>query len=561
MCCGNLGISRKLLHFFGCVWLVCSCVPSMVRGQNFGSQLRDVPCREAGIDFVHTDGGSGRRYIMESVIGSLALFDYDGDGCIDIYLVNGAALPGTTLSPAPTNRLYRNNGDWTFSDTTEAAGVGDAGYGMGVVVGDYDQDGDPDLFLSNFGRNRLFVNQGDGTFVEAAAASGVEGPLRFGAGNTFLDIDGDGDLDLYCASYVDFDYRDYKVRTIAGHQFHTGPLDYPPARDWLYRNEGDGTFLDISEAAGIAQLRAPGMGVLSADFDDDGDFDIFVANDQHANFMLMNDGHGNFIEDGLLCGIGYDQNGKANGNMGNDYADLNGDQLLDLVTTTYQEEMPVLYRGVAPGLYTDATNVSRLDRGLTAHVSWGVGAIDFDNDGDRDLLIACGHFLDNIQYIDDRTAVKVPNFLLANDGRGQFSRVPAHAGSTLEIVESSRAAGFDDLDGDGDVDGVILNFNAPPSLFRNDSPPNHHSLTLRLVGVTSNRDAIGARVVLHDDQQRQQVQVVMAGRGYESSYGQQLYFGTGVARATRVQVRWPSGLREEFAVDARTHTLIEGTGR
>lgn len=552
--------------------LACAADRPVYAQMEFAAQLELVDNLQAGIDFVHTDGGSGKRYIMESVIGSLALFDYDGDGLIDIYLVNGAALQGSTIEPAPTNRLYRNNGDWTFTDVTEQAGVGDTGYGMGVVVADFDEDGDPDLFLSNYGVNRLYINQGDGRFCEAAEAVGVVGPSRFGAGNTFFDMDGDGDLDLYCASYVEFTYNQYKVRTIAGHEFHTGPVDYPPAADFLYRNNGDGTFTDVSQTSGVAELKAPGMGVLSADLDGDGDFDLFVANDQFANFLLTNDGSGNFVDDGLIAGVGFDLQGKANGNMGVDYADIDGDGLFDLLTTTYQSEMPVYYRAVAPGLFIDSTNLAKIDPTLTAHVNWGIGGVDFDNDGDRDLYIACGHFLDNIRFIDDRTDVKVFNYLLANDGQGRFSNVTKAAGSAMQVVESSRAAGFDDLDNDGNVDVVVLNVNAAPTVARTISPNKHNSLSVELIGTRGTRDAVGGRVTVFDETGRSQAQVVLAGRGYESSYGKRLYFGAGPAQFVDAQVLWPNQKLEWFSIETHPQssrspanharfTLIEGTGR
>ncbi len=445
------------------IWAASNSVLAQV---GIDCRIETVPNAQCGIDFVHTDGGSGKRYIMESVVGSLALFDYDGDGFVDIYFMNGAPLPGAIIEPAPTNRLYRNNGDWTFTDVTQQAGVGDLGYGMGVVVGDYDQDGDADLFMSNFGYNVLYANNGDGTFLNVTAISGLAGPSRFGAGNAFFDMDSDGDLDLYCASYVDFQYSDYKIRTIAGYEFHTGPIDYRPAADFLYRNESNGLFTDVTAESGLSELRAPGMGVLAADFDSDGDQDVFVANDQQANYLLINDGQGHFQEDGIVAGVAFDRNGRANGNMGVDYADLDGDQLLDLITTDYQDEMPVLYQALGMGYFIDSTNVARIDPGLQAHVNWGIGAVDFDNDADRDVYIACGHFLDNIRFIDDRTDVKVSDYLLANDGRGRFTNVTNSAGSLFARIESSRAAGFDDFDNDGDMDVVVLNFNASPSLGR-----------------------------------------------------------------------------------------------
>ncbi len=254
-----------------------------------------------------------------------------------------------------------------------------------------DEDGDPDVFLSNFGRDQFYVNQGDGTFVEASEAFGFRAPERFGAGNVLFDMDRDGDLDLYAATYVQFDYSQHRTRTIAGKEFHTGPNDYAPAADFLYRNNGDGSFTDISDEAGITAVRSPGMGALSADFDDDGDFDLFVANDQQANFLWINEG-GKFTDQALVAGVAFDRNGKANGNMAAEYADIGGDGRLDLLSTTYQDEMPVYYEALDAALYSDSTNVARIDPTLNPHVKWGINANDFDNDGDNDLFIAAGTF-------------------------------------------------------------------------------------------------------------------------------------------------------------------------
>lgn len=538
----------------------------------FAARIDQVQAAQAGIDYIHTDGSSGERYIVESVVGSLAVFDYDGDGWTDIYFINGAPLPGSAISPPPKNRLYRNLGNWTFVDVTDQAGVGDMGYGMGVVVGDYDQDGDPDLFISNFGTNVLYANNGDGTFTDVTLSSGVRGPHRFGAGNSFFDMDRDGDLDLYCASYVEFQYSDHKVRTIAGKAFHTGPNDYPPAADILFRNEGDGTFTDVSLAAGIATFKAPGMGTLAADFNDDGQVDVFVANDQQANYLWINDGAGNFQEQALLAGLAYDRAGRANANMGNDFADIDGDGLFDLVTTSYQEEMPVYYRGLGMGMFQDETNLARLDPSLTAHVTWGIGAVDFDNDRDRDLFIACGHFLDNIRFIDDRTDVKVQDYLLANNGAGKFSNATKWGGSFFDIVESSRGAAFDDLDNDGDVDIVVVNVNAAPSLGRTVVTAPHRGLAIRLIGTVSNRDAVGSQLTVDDHAGQTQKLVVLAGQGYESYYGQRLYVGLGTQVADQpieILVTWPSGAKEAFTYAWPTSggslyalaTLVEGTGR
>lgn len=528
--------------------------------QAFQATIETVEPKDAGIDFVHTDGSNNKHYIMETVIGALALFDYDNDGLIDIYLVNGSPLPGTPPNPNATNRLYRNLGDWRFQDVTEQAGVGDAQYGMGATVGDFDNDGDLDLFVTNFGENVFYVNEGDGTFRQCTEGSGLVSGERFGAGSVFLDIDLDGDLDLYSASYVQFDWNLHKIRTINGKEFSVGPNDYEPAEHFLYRNEGDGHFTDISDRSGISAIRSPGMGVLSADFDDDGDMDIFVANDQKPNALLINDGAGNFTNEAILAGVGFDRNGKANGNMAVEYADMNHDGLLDFLTTTYQDEMPVYFECLGPGLYGDSTNIAKIDPKLFPHVKWGVGPIDFDHDGDLDLFYACGHFLSNLRFIDDRTDVKVQNFLLANNGRGRFENVSESAGDFMKIIESSRSAGFDDLDNDGDVDMVVLNTNAHPSLGRTVVTSNAPSLQVQLVGVTSNRMAVGTVVELERSDAKRLKHVVHAGRGYESHYGNRIHFGLGNTEPKMVRVQWPTGKIQTFPIapGSRRLILVEG---
>ena len=452
-------------------------------------RLTDVTSA-SGIAFRHTDGGTGQRYIIESVVAGLATFDYDGDGWIDIYFLNGAPEKRDPSVTPPRNALYRNNGDFTFTDVTETAGVGDCGYGLGVVVGDYDNDGYQDLYLNNFGPNVLYRNNGDGTFAVVTQEAGVEDGRTVGAGACFLDMDGDGDLDLYAAKYVDFDYDRHIVRMIGPYQFHPGPRDYPPMPDMLYENNGDGTFTDVSASSGIAAVAGTGMGMICLDYDDDGDTDIFVCNDHMPNFLFQNDGTGKFQEVGLSAGVACDRFGKANGSMGVDCGDYDNDGRLDLFMTDYSSEMPVLYRNLGGGLFDDVTATARISSRLFPHVKWGTGLVDFDNDGDRDLFIACGHFMDNIQFIDDRTAVRVPNFLLMNTGDGMFVDVSDRCGDGLACVEASKGAAFDDLDNDGDIDVVILNANSRPTVLRNDSADGHHWIQCRLIGTQSNRDGV-----------------------------------------------------------------------
>ena len=528
----------------------------------FSIQLTDGT-QQSGIGFIHNSGASGRGYIVEAMSGGLAIFDYDNDGFLDIYFTNGAPLKGSK-EPANTLRhaLYRNLGQMRFEDVTEEAGLVFRGYGLGAVVADYDNDGDQDLFVTNFGPNALFRNNGDKTFTNVTEFAGVGGKDPVGAGACFLDIDRDGLLDLFVASYVDFSDENHVPVLSKGQYLMAGPQYYEKRPDRLYRNKGNGTFEDISESSGIAVIKGPGMGVVSADFDDDGDADIFVAQDGSPNLLFQNDGTGKFEEVGLLCGVASNFEGKINGSMGVDCADYDGDGRLDLFVTNYQSEMPVLYRNIGGGLFEDATRKAQIPSSLYPHVNWGTGFIDFDNDGHRDIFIANGHF-DRVELMDDRTSLKVPNFLLRNTGKGKFTNISSEAGNGMGIVESSRGAGFDDLDNDGDIDVVILNSNAAPTILRNDSTTSNHWLQLALRGTKSNRDGVGARVKLRAGD-RYLVDEVHRGRGYQSHFGSVLSFGLGAQAAVdEIEVTWPSGLKEKFGSRQADQRILveEGTGK
>jgi hypothetical protein len=440
----------------------------------------------------------------------------------------------------PRDALYRNNGDWTFTDVTESAGVGDLGFGLGVSVGDYDNDGKPDLYLNNFGPNVLYRNNGDGTFAAVTEQAAVANGNQVGAGASFFDMDADGDLDLYVGNYVNFTYENHVPIVVGAHRFHAGPRYYQPVPDTLFRNNGDGTFTDVSDSSGIGAVAGPSMGMVSGDFDDDGDVDVFVCNDEAANFLFQNDGRGTFREIGLVSGTAFNFRGQANGSMGVDCADYDNDGRLDLFVTNYQSEMPVLYRNLGRGLFEDATRAAGITQDIFPHVQWGTGLIDFDGDGDRDLFLACGHF-DPIEVIDDRTAQRVRNFLLMNQGNGRFADVTRQAGSGLAVVESSRGAVFDDLDNDGDVDAVVLNSGSAPTVIRNESSPRQRWLQIQLSGQPSNSQGVGARVrIVAGD--LVQIAEVHSGRGYQSHCGTRLQFGLGQhARVDRIEVRWLGG--------------------
>ena len=516
-------------------------------------QLHEVG-EETGIHFHHTDGSSGRRYIMETVTAGLALFDYDGDGLIDIYFVNGAPLKGTQTTQTPRNALYRNEGDWKFRDVTEEAGVGDTGFGLGVAIADYDQDGSPDIYVTNFGPNVLYHNQGDGTFSEATATAGVAAGSTVGAGAAFLDIDADGDLDLYAANYVKFTYETNVDRTVDGFPEYAGPKDYPHEPDYLFRNNSDGTFSDISREAGIAEIASSGMGMVCADYDRDGDTDIFVLNDVAGNSLLRNDGRGKFEDVAIETGFAYNLNGHELGAMGLDCGDYDNDGWLDFFMTSYAGELPVLFRNLGDGFFEDTTLQSGAGAGSLPHVNWGTGFVDFDNDGDLDLFIAQGHLQDNIELYSDTITYKARNTLLMNSGPGSFANVSDQAGDGLLPVHSSRGAAFDDLDNDGDVDAVIVNSREAATLLRNDSSTGHHWLQLELGGLHGNRDAVGAQVtVVAGD--LSQVKEVHSGRSYQSHFGSRLCFGLGPRdRVDRIEIRWLGGATQilrDVAVDQR----------
>ncbi len=521
--------------------------------------LRDVT-RRTGVTFRHTDGSSGRRYIVETVTAGLALFDYDGDGKIDIYFLNGAPLLGTRVDVPPRNALYRNEGGWKFTDVTDEAGLGDTGYGLGVAVGDYDNDGDPDVYLNNYGPNVLYRNNGDGTFSDVTGQAGVADGSKVGAGACFLDMDKDGDLDLYVANYVKFSYETHVPRHVDGFHQYSDPLDYLPEPDTLYRNNADRTFTDVSKESGIAGQVGTGMGMVCADYDDDGDTDVFIANDGIPNYLFENDGTGKFQEVGLMAGAAYNMNGHELGSMGVDCGDYDNDGRLDFFMTSYQKQLPVLYRNLGDDFLEDVTLASGAGAGSFPYVNWGTGFVDFDNDGDRDIFIACGHLLDNIHLYDDSSAYHVRNILLMNTGDGKFVNVSDHCGDGLAVKLSSRGAGFDDLDNDGDLDVVILNSRQQPTILKNDTASENHWIQIRLRGVKTNRDGVGARVVVAASDLTQ-VDEVHSGRGYQSHYGTRLHFGLGKRdQVDRVEVRWIGGgtdVVENPPVD-RLLTITEG---
>ena len=519
--------------------------------------------KATGITFKHTDGSSEKYYIMETVSAGLALFDYDNDGDLDIYFLNGAALKGTKFKKPPRNALYRNEGNFKFTDVTDQSGLGDTGYGLGVTVGDYDNDGDQDVYLNNYGPNVLFCNNGDGTFTDVTQRAGVGDGNNVGAGACFLDMDKDGDLDLYVSRYVDFSYEKHRVVKKGGFIDYVSPTAYPFPPDSLYRNEGNGTFTDVSKVSGIADHFGSGMGMICADYDNDGDTDIFIANDKEENYLFENDGTGKFEQIGLMAGVAYNINGKVMGSMGVDCGDYDNDGLLDFYVTCYAQETASLYKNLGDGIFEDATFISGAGTGTFPSVTWGPGFVDFDNDGDLDIFVAAGHLQVNVEKYHDGISYFARNEVLMNTGNGKFVNITDKCGDGLQVKLSSRGMGLDDLDNDGDIDVVILNSRREPTILRNDSKSKNHWLQIRLRGTKTNRDGVGARVKVFT-QDLVQIDEVHSGRAYQSHFGTRLHFGLGAHKKTgRIEVHWIGGKVDVFENVAADQllTLVEGTSK
>ncbi|UCG58510.1 MAG: CRTAC1 family protein [Phycisphaerales bacterium] len=535
---------------------LCLCLAQTLRGQIRFTDVTEL----TGVTFEHTDGSSGSRYIVESVSAGVALFDYDGDKDVDIYFLNGAALQGAVFETPPRNALYRNDGNFSFTDVTDRSGLGDTGYGLGVTVGDYDNDGDADVYLNNLGPNVLYRNNGDGTFTDVTKSAGVGNGDKVGAGTCFLDMDGDGDLDLFVSNYLKWSPAIHVPHRMKGFPQYGTPLDYPPEPDTMYRNDGDGTFTDVSAICGIGEYPGTGMGTVCGDYDNDGDTDIFVGNDVMGNFLFANDGLGRFEEVGLLAGVAYDYYGREQASMGVDCGDYDNDGRLDFFMTSYTQELSTLYHNLGDGIFEDATIASGAGVGTLNDVTWGTGLVDFDNDGDRDIFIASGHVQDNVENYDSRTTYPQLNIVQMNTGEGRFINVSDDCGTGMEVRLASRGAGFDDMDNDGDVDVVVLNSRTSPTILRNDSSGAGHWLKVRLQGVKANRDGVGARVkVVAGDLTL--VDEVHSGRGYQSHFGTCLHFGLGRRRRIdRIEVRWIGGGTDVFTGTGadQSVTLVEG---
>lgn len=506
-------------------------------------------------------------YIIEVTGGGCAFFDYDNDGWLDAFLVGGRRLDG--IPAGASNRLYKNNRDGTFTDVTAKAGLMDAEWASGVCVGDYDNDGFEDLFLTYFGQNRLYHNNGDGTFTDVTAKAGLLDPkTRFSTGCTFIDYNRDGHLDLFVSNYVEFDLTtaprpslDVPNCNYEGVPTNCGPNGLGFPQHYLYRNNGDGTFTDVSKEAGIAPLRGSyGLTATTLDVDEDGWPDIFVACDSTPSLLLMNNHDGTFREEGLLRGVALSDNGRELGGMGVSAGDYNLDGHLDLLKTHFQDQATGLYRNNGKGVFDDVTTAS----GIGAErrfISWGTALVDFDNDGLPDIFWATGTVFPELQDHYARYPRTSPRILFRNQGNGTFVELGDAAGPGITAPHNSRGCAFGDFDNDGDLDILIMNKNEPPSLLRNDAPPENHWLKVRLEGTRSNRSAIGSRVVVRYAG-KTQAQCVTSQTSYLSSNDPRLHFGLGKATSADIEIFWPLGTSETFKGVAANQlvTIREGQG-
>ena len=502
--------------------VVSSCMSQGLFAQ--APRFSDVTAA-SGIHFKHTDGRSGRFYFVEELGSGAAFLDFDNDADLDVYFVNGADLPGFQSEIPPTNALYSNEGDGKFLDVTKFAGVGDTGYGVGVCGGDTNNDGYFDLYVTNFGRNILYSNNGDGNFADITNRAAV-GDRRWGASCAFGDVDRDGDLDLYVTNYVEFALDKNKTCEIRGIVTYCKPQDFAGSADVLYRNVGDGTFTDITATSGVHKPRGRGLGAVWGDYDNDGRLDLYVANDTNENYLFHNEGDGTFVDMALYGGVALSENGEMESGMGVDFGDYDNDRFLDVIVTNFQDQTATLYHNDGDGFFSDVSYVSRTGEKTLASLGWGTGFFDYDNDGYKDLFIANGHVEYNVESFHPETTYEQSNHLFRNLMNGTFEEVTDGAGVEFARRTSSRGTAFGDYDEDGNVDILVTNSNEKAQLFRNESRNGNNWIKVRVIGTTSNRSAIGARVeIVAGDMS--QIAEVKGGSSYLSQSDLTVHFGLG----------------------------------
>ena len=515
-----------------------------------------------GLSFEYVASHTSKKYLIETMGSGVALFDYDNDGRLDIFVINGAALSDPTpkgtipqkTGPKDWNRLYHQRGDGTFEDVTEKAGLQGAGYGMGVAVGDYDNDGFEDLYVTAYGGNKLYHNNGDGTFTDVTEKAGVGGS-GWSTSAAWVDLDGDGWLDLVVLRYVQWDFDDlWCGERKEGYRAYCHPDSFHAIAPLVYHNDGKGHFSEIAEKVGLAR-PAKGLGIAFADYDHDGHVDLFFANDSMPEFLYHNMGDGRFEDVGLNAGVALNGEGHAYAGMGVDFADYNNDGLPDLFITDLASQMYAVYRNNGDGTFTYDSYPSGIGRISLKHSGWGVRFLDYDNDGWKDLLITQGHDLDTIEQTFPDLRYKEPMLLVRNTGKG-FVDVSTQAGETFQKAWVGRGLAIGDIDNDGRLDAVVTSNDGGLYVLHNASPTQNHWLSLELVGHQSNRDAIGAEVKVVTAKGSQWATVTTAG-SYLSASDKRVHFGLGPETvAETIEIHWPSGIRQTLK-DIRGDQILQ----
>ena len=536
-------------------------------GRPFNASFVDIAASAGLTETVVYGGKDHKEYIIEANGCGCAFLDYDNDGWMDIFILSGTRLDGPPAGA--TNRLYRNNRNGTFTDVTDKAGLRHVGWANSVCIGDYNNDGFEDIFCTYYGQNRLYRNNGDGTFTDVTRQAGLWNPgdkPRWGAGCSFLDYDRDGHLDLFVSNYIQFDIHtapkpgEKSFCVWKGEPVNCGPRGLTPGTHLLYHNNGDGTFTDVSEKAGISSKRdCYGMTVVAADLDEDGWPDIYVACDSSPSLLFMNNHDGTFREEGVLRGVALNFDGAEQANMGvgiGDYA-LTGH--LDLFETHFTEDTCGLYENDGTGNFDDMTQAAHI--GVESrYTCWGTGIVDLDNDGYPDIFLVTGSVYPELEKKLPGSAAKTPRLIFRNLGNGTFEELTT-GGPGVSAAHSSRGCAFGDFDNDGDVDILIVNMNEPPSLLRNDVKSENHWLKVKLTGTKSNRSAIGARVLVRYGA-KTQAQALTTQSSFYSANDPRLHFGLGAEKTADVEVHWPSGLVEQVKTVAANQliTIVEGRG-
>jgi enediyne biosynthesis protein E4 len=550
----------------GCIFLITSGILAwlaIASDPEISSPIKFVDvAADTHITFKHDNAATSQRYLIETMGSGAAWVDYDNDGYLDLYLVNSSATKVYRPSTPLRSALYRSNGDGTFTDVTEKAGVGAADlFGMGVAVGDFDNDGFEDLYVVGYGRSILYHNNANGTFTDVTEKAGVANVGKWGSSAAWFDYDHDGKLDLIVANYLDFTPERNLICIEQGRPAYCHPNKYHGQTPTLFHNEGNGFFTDVSRASKIGVKPGNGLGVVCFDYNGDGWTDVFLANDSMENFLYLNRRNGTFEEVGLEAGVALGEDGKPEAGMGTDAGDYDRDGLPDLFVTHLDLEYNRLYRNQGDGTFADTTFFSKLGAGTFRMSGFGTRFVDYDNDGWRDLFIANGHVLDNIRLFHFGTEYTEPKIVYRNVG-GTFQDVTKLLGPDLAAPRVSRAAAFADYDNDGDVDVLVTNNGGRPQLFRNDGGNQNHWLEVQLVGTRSNRDGIGAKlkIVANDVVQTDEAK---GGMSYQAAHDPRLHLGLGKAtRITLLQVNWPSGAVTKLAniPDDRCVTIKENVG-